>query len=309
METNNPKPLKLTPKGIYDIYDYVSDVVAADTEHFISEDLWEQVCLLVGIKPQKPMFVPQQPPKPLAHSRALVACAAVAVDLVVPMASPPPPTSAPAPGSVGLRPPAPPLPVPRAPLTPAYDWAKLAQQGSGPVPVLTGQVANPRGTVASALAEPRGVGVQPFGDALPPAALAAERLHMKRDSDGQPKATPQKKEIPLRQGKLSSFPLEQVPAALAAGTAVAATAGFEQTKGLASLLALMVLMGTAQQMMMAQNGSARNLMKNLAWTISFFGLRDCVSWAFTASNDISSASASLADFRQATSSSTRSPAP
>ena len=276
--------------------------------HFINRDIWEQVCLLVGIVPQKQMFVPQQPPKPLAHSRALAACAAVAVDLVVPMASPPPPTSAPAPGSVGLRPPAPPLPVPRAPLKPAYDWANLAK-GSGPVPVLTGQVANPRGTVASALAEPRGVGVQPFGDALPPAALAAERLHMKRDSDGLPKAAPQKKEIPLRPGKLSSFPLEQIPAALAAGTAVAATAGFEQTKGLASLLALMVLMGTAQQMMMAQKCSARNLMKNLAWTINFFGLRDCVSGAFTASNDISSASASLADFRQATSSSTRFPAP
>ena len=119
---------------------------------------------------------------------------------------------------------------------------------------------------------------------------------MKRDIEGQPKAVPTKPPIQLLQKKLSEFPLEQIPASLAVGNAVAATAGFEQTKGLASLLALMVLMGTSVQMMHAQNCTARNLMKNLAWTINFFGLRDCVSWAFSASGDISSATSSLADF-------------
>ncbi len=132
---------------------------------------------------------------------------------------------------------------------------------------------------------------------------------MKRDIEGQPKAVPTKPPIQLLQKELSEFPLEQIPTALAVGTAVAATAGFEQTKGLASLLALMVLMGTSVQMMHAQNCTARNLMKNLAWTINFFGLRDCVSWAFTASTTFRPLLRRLPDFRQATSSSMRFPAP
>ena len=183
------------------------------------------------------MSVLQQPSKPLAHSRALVACAAVAVNLVVPMASPPPPTSAPAPGSVGWRPPAPPIPEPRAPPQPAYDWAKLAQRGSGPVPVLTGQVVIPRGSVASALAELRGNKAETF-EVPHPSAPAEERTRK----------------------KLSELPLLQVPTALAVGTAVAATAGFEQTKGLASLFALVVLFGTSLQVMHARICTTRNLM-------------------------------------------------
>ena len=132
---------------------------------------------------------------------------------------------------------------------------------------------------------------------------------MKRYIEGQPKAVPTQPPVQLLRKKLSEFPLEQIPTALAVGTAVAATAGFEQTKGLASLLALMVLFGTSVQMRHAQNCTARNRMRKLAWTVNFFGLRDFVSWAFSASGDISSATSSLADFRQATSSSTPSPAP
>ena len=37
-------------------------------------------------------------------------------------------------------------------------------------------------------------------------------------------------------------------------------------------------------------------MKNLAYTINLFGLRDCVSWAFTASDEVSCATDTLADF-------------
>jgi hypothetical protein len=49
----DPEPLELTPKGLYDIYGYVSDVVAAGTEHFVDRDVWDQVCLLAGVFQQK----------------------------------------------------------------------------------------------------------------------------------------------------------------------------------------------------------------------------------------------------------------
>ncbi len=153
----DPVPLELTPKGRYDIYGYVSVVVAAGMGHFVDRDVWEQVCLFAGSNPQTRMCVTQQSPKPFAHPRASAACPAVAVELSVPMASPPPPTSAPAADSVRLRPPGPPpLPVPNAPQKPVYNWSQLAK-GSGPAPVLTGHVADPRGASASALAEPRAV--------------------------------------------------------------------------------------------------------------------------------------------------------
>ena len=83
---------------------------------------------------------------------------------------------------------------------------------------------------------------------------------MKRYIEGQPKAVPTKPPIQLLRKKLSEFPLEQIPTALAVGTAVAATAGFEQTKGLASLFALIVLIGTPAQMMEARNCTDRTLM-------------------------------------------------
>ncbi len=140
--------------------------------------------------------------------------------------------------------------------------------------------------MASALAELRGDKANTF-KVLPPAALAAERTRK----------------------KLSAFPPLQVPTALAVGTDVAATADSEPTKRLFGLLALVVLFGTSLQVVQAWVCTTKGLILNLARTFKFFGLRDYVSWAFSVSGDISSATSSLADFRQATSSSMRFPAP
>ena len=116
----------------------------------------------------------------------------------------------------------------------------------------------------------------------------------KRDVAGKSKAAPLKP-IELKQQPLSALPLKQAPSESSEGFVADAGDGFDKTKGLASLLAILVLMGTSMQMIEARACSARMLTKNLAWVIHHFGLRESTSWAFTTAGDIEGCNAAPSD--------------
>jgi hypothetical protein len=196
----------------------------------------------------------------------------------------------------------PPGAAPQSPPSPVLSSTLVgtAQAGVAAASALAGRGV---GAVASALAGLRGAQTDTFAT-MTPLALAEERTRdKKRDIEGKPKATAQKP-IQLLTQPLSQFPLERVPPSALAGEGSAQVAeGFDQTKGFASMLAILVLMGTQWQIVEARGCAAANLMQNLAWVIDLFSLRECVSWAFTAKGDIQGQNERIGDFRQASSSS------
>jgi hypothetical protein len=283
--------------------------------------------MLIGILTQKQLYTLQPPSKPLAHSRALVACAAVSVASCSPMASPPSPASSAKPGAMRpgamsfspQRPPAPPIPgaapvtplgaapvtpLGAAPPSPPASTSTLvgsAQAGVAAASALAGRGA---GIVASALAGLRGTQRETF-EAMNPALNAEDRIRdKKRDLEGKPKA-PTLRPIQLIKQDLSKFPLaREPPSALAGAANVQVADDYGQTKGYASMMALLILMADKWQIVEASGCASTNLMKNLGWVIDMFSLRECVSWAFTSKGDIQGQNEKIRDFRLAISSRT-----
>ena len=94
---------------------------------------------------------------------------------------------------------------------------------------------------------------------------------------------------------LSSFPLS-VPSAPAEGLTVDAGPGFDISKGLASLLAIVKFMGTAQEMLEARQASGKTVATQLASALSFYHLRDYTTWCFSSSGRVQSDQRVLTDF-------------
>ncbi len=108
-------------------------------------------------------------------------------------------------------------------------------------------------------------------------------------------AESQKKPIDLPYRPLSSFPLK-VPSAPAEGLTVNAGAGFDISKGLASLLAIVKFMGTSQEMLDARQATGATSTSKLASALSFYHLRELTTWCFYTTGRVQDDQRFLTDF-------------
>ena len=127
-----------------------------------------------------------------------------------------------------------------------------------------------------------------------PAEVQEVKKKHRWDSDSSlKKPTPEPVDLSFR--PLSSFPLS-APSAPVEGLTVDAGPGSDISKGLASLLAIVKFMGTAQEMLEAQQASGKTLTSKLASALSFYQLRDYTTWCFSSSGRVQSDQRVLTDF-------------
>jgi hypothetical protein len=127
-------------------------------------------------------------------------------------------------------------------------------------------------------------------DPSAPAEGQSERVK-KRRWEAEPKMKPA--DLPLR--PLSSFPL-RVPSAPAGGLTVGAGTGFDMSKGLASLLAIVRFMGTAPEMLEARQASGKTLTAKLASAQSYYHLRELTTWCISTAGTAQDDQRVLSDF-------------